>query len=219
MGAARHEPARCARRGAFGVAGIRGVIGYAKRSGSPPGLASYILRIMPIYSLDPHRPTLHPSAWVAPNATLIGQVELAELTNIWFNAVIRADNDRIEIGPRSNVQEHCVLHTDPGYVLSIGPDVTVGHQAMLHGCTIGEGSLIGIQAIVLNGARIGRSCLIGAGSLIAEGKDIPDRSLVMGTPGKVVRTLSDDEVTRLRMSAANYVERARRYAADLRPCG
>jgi carbonic anhydrase/acetyltransferase-like protein (isoleucine patch superfamily) len=171
---------------------------------------------MPIYSLESHSPQIDPSAWVAPSATLIGQVVLAEQTNIWFNVVIRGDNDWIRIGARSNVQEHCVLHTDPGFILSIGTDVTVGHQAMLHGCTIGDGSLIGIQAIVLNGARVGKCCLIGAGSLIAEGKEIPDRSLVMGTPGKVIRTLTDDEVARLRMSSANYVERAKRYAANLR---
>jgi carbonic anhydrase/acetyltransferase-like protein (isoleucine patch superfamily) len=123
--------------------------------------------------------------WVAPNATLIGKVRLERDASVWFGAVLRGDNELITVGEGSNVQEHCVLHTDPGFPLVIGPHVTVGHMAMLHGCEIGEGSLIGIGAVILNGARIGRNCLIGAKALIAEGKEIPDNSLVMGMPGKI----------------------------------
>ena len=153
--------------------------------------------------------------FIADNATLIGSVILEDESSVWFNTVIRGDNEPIVVGARSNVQDGSVLHTDEGVPLTIGAEVTVGHMVMLHGCTIGEGSLIGIKAVVLNHAVIGRECLIGANTLIAEGKTIPDRSLVVGSPGKIARTLSDEEVGRLRWLSAHYVENARRYLRDL----
>ncbi|HET9700357.1 MAG TPA: gamma carbonic anhydrase family protein [Burkholderiales bacterium] len=155
--------------------------------------------------------------FIADSATLIGSVVLEEETSVWFNAVIRGDNDLITIGARSNIQDGAVLHTDPGIPLSIGRDVTVGHMAMLHGCTVGDGSLIGIKAVILNRAVIGRDCLIGAGSLIPEGRVIPDGSLVMGAPGKIIRTLSATEVERLRRSAGSYVEKIELYAREMHP--
>ncbi|HYF58600.1 MAG TPA: gamma carbonic anhydrase family protein [Burkholderiaceae bacterium] len=163
---------------------------------------------MAIYSIGEARPTLAPTAWVAPGARVMGRVELADGASIWFGAVLRGDNEPIVVGEGSNVQENSVLHTDVGHPLVIGRGVTVGHQVMLHGCTIGDGSLIGIQAIVMNGVRIGRECLIGAGALVPEGKEIPDRSLVLGAPGKVVRQLTDEDVARIRAGARSYVERA-----------
>jgi carbonic anhydrase/acetyltransferase-like protein (isoleucine patch superfamily) len=170
---------------------------------------------MAVYRLAEHHPNIASSAWVAPGAHVLGRIELADGVSIWFGAVLRGDNEPIRIGPDSNVQESAVLHTDPGFPPVIGQGVTVGHQAMLHGCTIGDGSLIGIQAVVLNGARIGRECLIGAGALVTEGKEIPDRSLVMGSPGKVVRQLSDEDVARIRAGVANYRERAAMYRHQL----
>ena len=153
--------------------------------------------------------------YIAPNATVIGTVVLEDEASMWFNTVARGDNETIVIGPRTNIQDGSVLHADAGVPLTIGPEVSVGHLVMLHGCTIGEGSLIGIQSVILNHAVIGRDCLIGACTLIPEGKHIPDRSLVMGTPGKVVRSLTDEEVARSRWIAAHYVENARRYLAHL----
>lgn len=155
--------------------------------------------------------------YIAPNATVIGAVVLEHEVSVWFNAVVRGDNDLITIGPRSNVQDGAVLHTDPGIPLTIGRDCTIGHMAMLHGCTIGEGSLIGIKSVILNHAKIGRNCLIGANSLITEGKEIPDRSLVVGSPGKVVRQLSDEEVAFLLWNAEGYVEKLKRYQQALQP--
>jgi carbonic anhydrase/acetyltransferase-like protein (isoleucine patch superfamily) len=153
--------------------------------------------------------------FVAANATVIGSVVLEDESSVWFNTVIRADNDLITIGARSNVQDAAVLHTDAGIKLTLGTEVSVGHQAMLHGCTIGDGSLIGIKALILNHAVIGRECLIGANALVTEGKVIPDRSLVLGSPGKVVRKLSDEEAAGLRAIAAHYVTNARRYLSSL----
>ena len=153
--------------------------------------------------------------WVAPGARLIGRVILREDASVWFNAVLRGDNEPIVIGEGSNVQDGAVLHTDMGSPLTLGREVTVGHLAMLHGCEVGDGSLIGIGAVVLNGARIGRGCLIGAKALIGEGKHIPDGSLVLGSPGRVVRTLDDGQQASLRASAAHYVSNWRRYAAGL----
>jgi carbonic anhydrase/acetyltransferase-like protein (isoleucine patch superfamily) len=155
--------------------------------------------------------------FVAANATVIGSVVLEDESSVWFNTVIRGDNDVITIGARSNVQDGSVLHTDAGIALTLGTEVSVGHQAMLHGCMIGDGSLIGIKALILNHAIVGRECLIGANALITEGKSIPDRSLVLGSPGKVVRTLSDEEVAGLHAIAAHYVENARRCLKDLVP--
>jgi carbonic anhydrase/acetyltransferase-like protein (isoleucine patch superfamily) len=170
---------------------------------------------MPIYSLGDRQPVLGHGAWIAPNATVIGDVRLGDQASIWWNAVVRADNDPITIGAGSNIQDGSVLHVDAGVPLTIGANVTVGHLVMLHGCTIGDESLIGIKSVILNKAVIGRHCIIGANSLIPEGKVIPERSLVMGSPGKVVRQLSDDEVARLLLAAQGYVENARRYRAEL----
>jgi carbonic anhydrase/acetyltransferase-like protein (isoleucine patch superfamily) len=171
-----------------------------------------------LYTLGDHRVEFRGSDhFVAPDATVIGRVVLEHEASVWFRVVIRGDNDPIVIGAGSNIQDGSVLHTDEGIPLTVGPSVTVGHQVMLHGCTIGEGSLIGIQAVVLNRAVIGRECLIGACALIPEGKVIPDRSLVMGTPGKVVRTLTDQEVADIRAIAAGYVANGRRYRALLAP--
>ncbi|WP_022956756.1 gamma carbonic anhydrase family protein [Perlucidibaca piscinae] len=155
--------------------------------------------------------------WIADNASVIGAVTLGDDSSVWFNVVIRGDCEEIRIGVRSNIQDGAVLHADPGKPLIIGDNVTVGHQAMLHGCEIGDGSLIGIQAVVLNGARIGRNCLIGAGALIPEGREIPDNSLVVGSPGKVVRTLDDSVRAGLLMSAQHYVDNARHFRDHLEP--
>jgi len=172
---------------------------------------------MSIFQLAAKAPQIDASAWVAPNATVIGDVRLAAGASIWWNAVLRGDNDPISIGENTNIQDGSVLHTDEGIPMSLGRDITVGHLVMLHGCTIGDGSLIGIGSIILNRAVIGKHCLIGANTLIPEGKVIPDRSLVMGSPGKVVRELTDDDVARLLASAAHYVANARRYATALTP--
>ncbi|ENU62758.1 hypothetical protein F980_01538 [Acinetobacter lwoffii NIPH 715] len=149
--------------------------------------------------------------WVAPTATVIGQVELGRQVSVWFGAVVRADNSKIKLGDFSNVQENAVLHTDAGIEMHIGDYVTIGHQAMLHGCTIGDNSLIGIQAVILNNAVIGKNCIIGANALIPEGKIIPDNSVVMGSPGKVVKTLDDDSIQKLTMSAMHYAEHFQKF--------
>ncbi|NBE08352.1 gamma carbonic anhydrase family protein [Paragemmobacter ruber] len=169
-----------------------------------------------IYALDGVEPLLDPEAWVAPDANIIGRVVLEAGASVWFGATLRGDNEEIRVGAGSNVQEACVLHTDLGYPLVIGADCTIGHKAMLHGCTIGDGTLIGMGATILNGARIGRGCLIGACALITEGKEIPDGSLVMGSPGKVVRDLDAAAQARLLQSAAGYRANARRFRAGLR---
>lgn len=171
---------------------------------------------MSIYSLDDMAPEIAEDAWIARESTIIGAVVLGRGVSVWPGATIRADNDRIVVGERSNIQEGAVLHTDPGFVLEVGPDVSIGHQAMLHGCKVGQGSLIGMQAVVLNGATIGESCLIGAGALVTVGAVIPDRSLALGSPAKVVRQLSDEEVEKLKGTAAGYVKRAARYRTGLR---
>ena len=170
-----------------------------------------------IYALDGIRPEIHPDTWVAPGAHVIGRVVLEEGASIWFGATLRGDNEEIRIGAGSNVQENCVFHTDMGYPLSVGRDCTIGHKAMLHGCTIGDGSLVGMGATILNGAVIGAGCLIGAGALIPEGKVIPDGSLVMGMPGKVVRDLDAAAQARLLASAAHYRDRMRRFRTGLTP--
>lgn len=170
-----------------------------------------------IYALDGIAPQIDPSAWVADTAVLIGKVVVEAEASIWFGAAIRGDNEEIRVGAGSNVQENAVLHTDMGYPLTIGANCTIGHKAMLHGCTIGDGTLIGMGATVLNGARIGSGCLIGACALITEGKEIPDGSLVMGAPGKVVRELDQTARARLLASAASYQANARRFRAGLTP--
>lgn len=173
---------------------------------------------MPAYALGDARPDLPDEGeyWIAPNATLIGRVTLRRNASIWFGAVLRGDNEPIVVGEDSNVQDGCVLHTDAGTPLLIGKGVTVGHLAMLHGCAIGDNSLIGIGAVVLNGARIGRNCLIGAKALIPEGKEIPDNSLVVGAPGRVVRQVSEAQQHMLAESAAHYVGNWKRYAQGLK---
>lgn len=170
-----------------------------------------------IYALDGIAPDLHPDTWVAPDANLIGRVTCAQGASVWFGATLRGDNERISLGAGSNVQENCVLHTDMGYPLTIGENCTIGHKAMLHGCTIGDGTLIGMGATILNGAKIGAGCLIGAGALIAEGKDIPDGSLVMGAPGRIVRELDAEARVKLLKSAAGYQANMRRFRDGLKP--
>lgn len=155
--------------------------------------------------------------WIAPGAHVIGDVRLGRDVGIWFGAVLRGDREPITIGDGSNLQEHVMVHADPGFPATIGAGVTVGHRAIVHGCTIGDGSLIGMGATILNGAKIGKNCLIGAGALVTEGKEIPDGSLVMGAPAKVVRALSDEALAGLPKSAANYVQNWKRFAADLKP--
>ena len=169
-----------------------------------------------IYALDGDAPVIHPSCWIADSASVIGRVTLGRDIGIWFGAVLRGDNDSITVGDGSNVQEGVVLHIDAGLPLTIGRNVTVGHQAMLHGCTIGDGSLIGIKAVVLNRAMVGRNCLIGANALVTEDKVIPDGSLVLGSPGKVVRALTPQELELLARSAEHYQEKARHYRDALK---
>jgi len=170
---------------------------------------------MTIYKLDPYETRIDDSAWVAPNAAVIGCVTLARRSSVWFNAVIRGDNERIEVGEDSNIQEGAVLHTDIGFPLRIGRRVSVGHQAMLHGCQIGDGSMIGIQAVVMNGAVIGKNSLVGAGAVVTEGKVFPDNVLIIGCPAKVVRELTADAIAGLSNNANDYVERAQRFKLTL----
>lgn len=172
-----------------------------------------------IYSLGNRVPVLKGDNYVAPNASVIGSVVLERGANVWWNVTIRGDNDLITLGENVNIQDGSVLHTDEGVPLTLEKDVSVGHMVMLHGCTVKEGSLIGIKAVVLNHAVIGRECLVGANTLIAEGKVIPDRSLVLGSPGRVVRTLTDDDVKMIRGIAQHYVDNARRYQSALKQIG
>jgi carbonic anhydrase/acetyltransferase-like protein (isoleucine patch superfamily) len=173
---------------------------------------------MPIYELDGQAPEFPGEGkyYVAETAVLIGRVRLKAEASVWFGAVLRGDNEPINIGPRTNIQESCTLHTDMGFPLSIGEECTIGHNAILHGCAIGEGSLIGMGAIVLNGARIGRGCLVGAGALVTEGKTFDDYTLIVGSPAKAVRTLDEAAVAKLRQSAAHYVDNWRRFAAEMK---
>jgi carbonic anhydrase/acetyltransferase-like protein (isoleucine patch superfamily) len=172
-----------------------------------------------IYQLGDHTPRIAPSAWVADNASVIGEVVLEDGASIWYGAVLRGDNDLITIGQRSNVQDGSVLHTDAGIRLTVGVGVTIGHQVMLHGCTIGDGSLIGIQSVLLNGAKIGRHSIVGAGSLVTEGKEFPDGALIVGSPAKVVRMLTPEQIERVAMSAVRYVDNAQRHRSALRKIG
>jgi carbonic anhydrase/acetyltransferase-like protein (isoleucine patch superfamily) len=172
-----------------------------------------------LYDLGDRRPSVHASCFVADSAQVIGSVQLEQGASVWFNTVLRGDNELITIGPDSNVQDATVIHTDAGLTVRLGRGVTVGHRVMLHGCEVGDYSLVGIGAIVLNRAKIGKHCLIGAGTLITENKVIPDRSLVLGSPGRIVREVSDNEVFVLEASAAHYVQNARRYLAELRRNG
>jgi len=171
---------------------------------------------MAIYQLGEHTPQIDESAYVAESANIIGKVVLGAQVSIWFGATLRGDNETLTIGAQSNLQEGCVVHSDNGYPLTLGTGVTVGHQAMLHGCTIGDGSLIGIQAVILNGAKIGKNSLVGAGALVTEGKEFPDNSLIIGSPAKAVRTLTEEQIAGLKASAANYAERAAYFKTHLK---
>ena len=173
---------------------------------------------MPIYSLDGVEPILPETGryWVAPDAHVIGRVRLGTDVGIWFGTVIRGDNELIDIGERSNVQEGCMFHTDPGFPMTIGPDCTIGHHAILHGCTIGSTSLIGMGATLLNGARIGANCIVGANALVTEGKEFPDNSLIVGAPAKAIRSLDAEAAERLRRTALHYVQNFNRFAKGLK---
>lgn len=172
---------------------------------------------MPIYALSGVSPVLPPDGhyWIAPDAVLIGKVRLDPEASIWFGSVLRGDNELIHIGEGTNIQDHCVLHTDMGYPLTVEAGCTIGHSAILHGCTIAANTLVGMGAVVLNGARIGRNCIIGAHALVGEGKIIPDNSLVVGAPGRIVRQLGEAEAKMLQQAAANYREKWRRYSTEL----
>ncbi|MES2935889.1 MAG: gamma carbonic anhydrase family protein [Pseudomonadota bacterium] len=174
---------------------------------------------MAIFQLGALTPEIDASAYIADSANIIGLVQIHAGASVWFNVTIRGDNEPITVGQNSNVQEGCVLHTDPGQPLTIGSNVTVGHQAMLHGCTIGDGALIGIQAVILNGARIGNNCLVGAGALVTEGKHFPDNCLIIGAPAKAVRVLSDEDITKMHANTAHYVERGQFYKDNLKQIG
>jgi carbonic anhydrase/acetyltransferase-like protein (isoleucine patch superfamily) len=171
---------------------------------------------MTLYALDGIAPQIAEDTWIAPDANLIGRIVVEETASVWFCATLRGDNETITVGAGSNIQENCVLHTDMGYPLTIGKGCTIGHKVMLHGCIIGDNSLIGMGATILNGAKIGKNCLIGAGALITEGKEIPDGSLVMGVPGKVVRDLDDAAIEGLRKSALGYQANMRRFRDGLK---
>ncbi|OCC01686.1 gamma carbonic anhydrase family protein [Labrys sp. WJW] len=173
---------------------------------------------MPLYALDDIAPSVPADGryWLAPDAQVVGRVILAEDANIWFGAVLRGDNEPMTIGARSNIQDGAVLHSDPGFPLTVGEDCTIGHSAILHGCTIGAGSLIGMGATILNGARIGKGCLVGANALITEGKEFPDHSLIVGSPARVLRALDEETVAKLRQSSAHYVANAKRFAKGLK---
>ena len=171
---------------------------------------------MTVYAIGDTAPQIHAAAYVAPTADVMGNVTLEDGASVWFGAVLRGDNDLIHVGKSSNVQDNAVLHTDPGVPLMIGEGVTIGHRVMLHGCTIGDNSLIGIGATILNNTKVGKNCIIGAHALITEGKEIPDNSMVVGAPGRVIRTLSDEQIAMLRMSAAIYVKNAARFKAELK---
>jgi carbonic anhydrase/acetyltransferase-like protein (isoleucine patch superfamily) len=173
---------------------------------------------MSVLALDGVAPLLPKGfCWIAETAVILGNVELEEDVGVWFGAVVRGDNERITIGRGSNIQDNCVLHTDPGFPMTVGTRCTIGHRTILHGCTIGDGSLVGMGATILNGARIGKNCLIGAAALVTEGKEFPDGSLVVGAPAKVVRELTDNEIEQLARSAEHYVVNARRFAAGIKP--
>ncbi|MEL6681181.1 MAG: gamma carbonic anhydrase family protein [Pseudomonadota bacterium] len=171
---------------------------------------------MSLYALGNVAPEMAEDAWVAPGCYVIGKVALGAKSSVWFGATLRGDNELINVGDGSNIQENCVLHTDMGFPLTIGAGCTIGHKAMLHGCTIGENSLVGMGATVLNGAVIGKNCLIGAGALITEGKTIPDNALVMGVPGKVIRSLDEQQINGLKASALHYQQNADRFRRDLK---
>jgi carbonic anhydrase/acetyltransferase-like protein (isoleucine patch superfamily) len=170
---------------------------------------------MALFRMGAEAPRLGEGAWVAESATVVGRVALGAGANVWYGAVLRGDNEWITLGARCNVQDGSVLHTDMGFPLTLGDDVTIGHQVMLHGCTIGENSLVGIQAVVMNGAKIGRNCIVGAGAVVTEGKEFPDGSLIVGAPARVVRELSEDQIARLKLNADHYVHNAKRHRDEV----
>ncbi len=170
---------------------------------------------MTLYALNGHAPQIHEDTWVAPDANLVGKVVMEAGSSVWFGCTIRADHEEIRVGEGSNVQENCVMHIDAGYPLTIGKNCTIGHKVMLHGCTIGDNSLVGMGATILNGAKIGKNCLIGAGALVTENKEIPDNSLVMGSPGKVVRQVDEVNAQRITMGALHYQENMRKFRDTL----
>ena len=174
---------------------------------------------MAIYQLGDDVPRIDPTAWVAENATVIGRVALGPGCSVWYGAVLRGDNEWLTLGRDVNVQDGSVLHSDPGFPLVLHDGVTVGHQVMLHGCTVGEGSLVGIGAVVLNGAKVGRRCIVGAGALVTEGKEFPDGSLIVGSPAKAVRELTPEQQARIAQAGAHYVENAERHRTTLRRIG
>ena len=174
---------------------------------------------MAIYQIGDDAPELDATAWVADSAQVLGRVRMGAGSSVWYGAVLRGDNEWITLGARTNIQENSVLHTDPGFPMHLGEDVTVGHQVMLHGCTVGDGSLIGIQAVVMNGARIGKNCLVGAGAIVTEGKEFPDNSLILGAPAKWVKELLPEQVMRLKDSAAHYVDNAQRHRTQVKKIG
>lgn len=174
---------------------------------------------MPMYALEDNEPKLPLGGrfWIAPDAHVIGRVTFGDGVGVWFGAVIRGDNEPIELGDRTNIQEGAILHSDPGFPLTVGTDCTIGHRAIVHGCTVGDGTLVGMGAIILNGARLGRNCLVGAGALVTEGKEFPDNSLIVGVPAKARRELTEGEIDQLHASAANYIRHAERFRRCLRP--
>jgi carbonic anhydrase/acetyltransferase-like protein (isoleucine patch superfamily) len=174
---------------------------------------------MAIYQLGADAPQIDPSAWVADSANVIGKVTLGANATVWYGVTLRGDNERITIGADSNVQEGTVMHTDMGFPLTLGSGVSIGHMAMLHGCTVGDGALIGIQAVIMNGAKIGNGCLVGAGALVTEGKEFPDNTLILGSPAKAVRTLAEADIAKLREIADGYVKRGKLYQTELKKIG
>jgi len=171
---------------------------------------------MAIYELDGERPDLHVRSWIAETATVIGRVRLKAEASVWFGSVLRGDNEWIELGERSQIQDNATLHTDPGFPITIGHDCVIGHNVILHGCTVADNSLIGMGAIVLNGAKIGKHCLVGAGALVTEGKEFPDQSLIVGAPARVIRTLDEKAAQMIADAADIYVRRWKRYAKGLK---
>ncbi len=174
---------------------------------------------MSLYQLEDQTPRIAETAWVADSAQVIGNVELAEGASVWFGVIVRGDNETVRIGRNTNVQDASVMHSDPGSPITLGDNVSIGHAVMLHGCTVGDGSLIGIQSVLLNGATIGRNCLVGAGSLVTEGKSFPDGSMILGRPARVVRPLTPQEIEGLARVADHYVENARRFRTGLKRVG
>ena len=181
--------------------------------------SAILLKNMAIYQLGEHAPAIAASAYITDSATIVGRVNIADNTSVWFGVTVRGDNEDITIGKDCNLQEGAVLHADPGFPLTLGNRVSIGHQAMVHGCSVGEGSLIGIQAVILNGAKIGRNCLVGAGALVTEGKEFPDNSLIVGTPARVVRTLTEEDIAGLSRIADSYVARSRDFKNTLKRIG